>query len=137
MILKYCPKCKESKELENFSKNKSRKDGLQRICKLCIKKQDKVLYQKNKNKVKSRVKRYNEKIKDWYFNFRQTLKCSICGEPRYWVLEWHHLDPSKKDFNIGDKVYGAYSINTIKEEINKCICVCSNCHKDIHFKLKE
>jgi hypothetical protein len=134
--MKICPKCKIKKEEKEFSKNSSRKDGLQRICKLCIKQQDQKLYQKNKDKVKSRVKKYNNKIKNWFIEYKKQLNCEICLDSRYWVLEFHHLDPKQKDFNISSKINGSCSIEKIKKEISKCICVCSNCHKDIHFKNK-
>jgi len=34
-MLKFCPTCKETKELSKFNKNKTRKDGLQRECREC------------------------------------------------------------------------------------------------------
>ena len=35
-MLKVCSKCKTEKSLEKFSRDKSRKDGLQRWCKECV-----------------------------------------------------------------------------------------------------
>lgn len=32
---KYCPNCKIEKEISEFNKNKTRKDGFQRLCKIC------------------------------------------------------------------------------------------------------
>jgi hypothetical protein len=58
-------------------------------------------------------------------------KCSICGYDKYFgSMEFHHLDPSKKDFGISDG--RCYNFNKIKIELDKCILVCSNCHKEIH-----
>lgn len=62
-------------------------------------------------------------------------KCQICGYSRYLgALEFHHLDPTRKDFGIGEKGY-TRSFDSVKEELDKCICVCSNCHKEIHAGL--
>lgn len=61
-------------------------------------------------------------------------KCQICGYDKCInALEFHHLDPTKKDFGISHK--NIRSIEAYKEEIKKCILVCSNCHKEIHAGL--
>ena len=67
-------------------------------------------------------------------------KCEICGYNKCLsALEFHHLDPSKKDFGIASN--SSYkNINILKKEIDKCILVCSNCHREIHseiIKLKD
>lgn len=58
--------------------------------------------------------------------------CSICGyDECVEALDFHHLDPSKKEFNISHE--GTYfSWNKIKRELDKCICLCANCHREIH-----
>ena len=50
------------------------------------------------------------------------------------ALEFHHLDPSQKDFGISSKGY-TRSWDKVKEELDKCILVCSNCHREIHSGL--
>ena len=61
-------------------------------------------------------------------------KCSICGYNKCIdALEFHHKDPSNKDFKIGSG--NTMSWKTYKYEALKCILVCSNCHKEIHSKL--
>lgn len=57
--------------------------------------------------------------------------CSICGYDKCLsALDFHHLDPSKKDFHISSKK--AYSLKKLKPELDKCILVCANCHREIH-----
>ena len=57
-------------------------------------------------------------------------KCECCGYNKcIEALEFHHLDPSKKDFTISGT---SRSFDTLKIEADKCILVCSNCHKEIH-----
>lgn len=59
-------------------------------------------------------------------------KCHICGYDKcYNALEFHHLDPNKKDFGIANKGY-TRSWEKVKEELDKCIMVCANCHREIH-----
>ena len=60
-------------------------------------------------------------------------KCQICGYNRYQeALEFHHLDPSQKDFTISG---GTKSFESLKPEVDKCILVCANCHREIHAGL--
>jgi len=62
-------------------------------------------------------------------------KCMECGYNKsVKALEFHHIDPHKKDFTISGK---SYSINRLKMEVDKCILVCSNCHIEIHEKLEN
>jgi len=61
-------------------------------------------------------------------------ECVICGYNRSnWALEFHHRDPSQKDFSISGK--NIVSMNAYIEEAKKCVLVCSNCHKEIHAGL--
>ena len=60
-------------------------------------------------------------------------KCSICGYDKcIAALEFHHLNPNEKEFHLGQ----AKTTNLIKlrSELSKCILVCSNCHKEIHYQ---
>jgi hypothetical protein len=59
-------------------------------------------------------------------------KCQICGYCKYvGALDFHHLDENKKDFDLSTRGL-TRSWEKIKEEIDKCILVCSNCHREIH-----
>ena len=61
-------------------------------------------------------------------------KCSICGYDKCVdALEFHHRNPKEKDFKLGSG--NTISWDEYKEEALKCILVCSNCHKEIHYKL--
>ena len=63
-------------------------------------------------------------------------KCGICGYDKYVsALEFHHLDPSKKEFSL--KSYTINNWKLIVKELRKCVCVCSNCHKEIHGNVTE
>lgn len=59
-------------------------------------------------------------------------KCINCGYNKsIWALEFHHKDPSGKLFSWGSK---RTSWKKLKEELDKCILLCSNCHKEEHEK---
>ncbi len=55
-----------------------------------------------------------------------------CGYRRCQAaLDFHHLDENKKDFGLS-KDGITRSWERTKKELNKCILVCSNCHREIH-----
>ena len=59
-------------------------------------------------------------------------KCYFCGYNKYvGAMEFHHLDNKKKDFGLSMKGLTRSWIKT-KNEIDKCILVCSNCHRELH-----
>lgn len=58
-------------------------------------------------------------------------KCQICGYQKYQGgLDLHHLDASTKEFGIGARGY-TRSWEKVKAELDKCILVCANCHREI------
>lgn len=80
------------------------------------------------------VQKRREKVKQMAVEYKGG-KCEICGYNRcISALEFHHLDPDKKDFGIGAKGY-TRSFDDVKKEVDKCILVCSNCHREIHAEI--
>jgi hypothetical protein len=56
--------------------------------------------------------------------------CGICGYSKCLkALEFHHLDPNLKDFSLSCKIF---SREKLIEELSKCVCLCSNCHREVH-----
>ena len=63
-------------------------------------------------------------------------KCEICGYDKCInALDFHHLNPNEKDFGISN--YTVLSFDKLKKEVDKCILVCANCHREIHAKENE
>ena len=61
-------------------------------------------------------------------------KCSCCGyNKNIAALEFHHLNPSEKDFQLDSRHLSNTSMERIMEESKKCILLCSNCHKELHY----
>ncbi len=59
-------------------------------------------------------------------------KCSICGyNTCVAALQFHHLDPKEKEFSLSHDGH-ARKWETVKQELDKCILVCANCHAEIH-----
>jgi hypothetical protein len=59
--------------------------------------------------------------------------CSVCGYDKCLrALEFHHLDPSKKTETF--RRFTLWNFERQKKELENCIIVCSNCHREIHSK---
>ncbi|HLB66093.1 MAG TPA: HNH endonuclease signature motif containing protein [Candidatus Saccharimonadales bacterium] len=64
-------------------------------------------------------------------------KCQICGYVKYQgALDFHHIDPSTKSFGIGLNGHSR-SWERVKEELDKCLLVCANCHREIGAGIVE
>jgi len=60
--------------------------------------------------------------------------CERCGYNKCnAALQWHHLDPTQKEFGISGK-RGA-PVEQLKKEIDKCTLLCANCHAEVHAGL--
>jgi len=62
-------------------------------------------------------------------------RCEICGYDQCIdALEFHHKNPTHKDFGISNKGY-TRSRKKVQEELDKCVMICANCHRELHAKL--
>lgn len=133
---KLCYKCSTTKPLFDFNKSKSRKDGVQSICRDCSKQANNIGYRENPNRSKS-VKENRDKVRKFNKRFITKYKimcgCKLCNETEVACLDFHHLDPSMKEDNLARM--DTCSISKIKEEIRKCVVLCSNCHRKLHAGL--
>lgn len=59
-------------------------------------------------------------------------KCEDCGYNKcVEALQFHHIDPSKKNFGIATKMY-SLALETLKKEVDQCRLICANCHFEAH-----
>ena len=100
-----------------------------------IKENNKAYYKKNKELLNaSSVQRHREN-RQWAVDQAGGC-CSHCGYNKYLgALDFHHINPKEKDLNY-NALFGRTREN-IKEEIDKCILLCSNCHREEHHRLRE
>jgi transposase len=58
-------------------------------------------------------------------------KCILCGYSRcVRALEFHHLDPQLKEFELGYRGC-TRSLASLRAEASKCALLCSNCHAEV------
>ena len=81
----------------------------------------------------------NENVKRCIAKRKQLLteimgnKCCVCGFNSYIeALEFHHVDPDSKSFNLSSG--GLMKILPAQlSELKKCVLVCANCHRGLHY----
>ncbi len=64
-------------------------------------------------------------------------KCKICDyQKALGVLDFHHLDEGSKTTNVSDML-GRKGIAAMKAEADKCVLLCSNCHREVHLGITK
>lgn len=94
-------------------------------------------YANNKNKQIAKTKQRRLELTEWFKEFKLTQSCVKCSENHPATLDFHHLIPANKHKNIAILVNSGVSILTLQKELNKCICLCSNCHRKLHWDEKQ
>ena len=139
--MKRCCRCKEEKDLKEFNNDKSAKDGLQYVCRICQNQCQKQYYQRNRENSKERMKQYqqrnrekiNQNKKQRYHRnpekdkarsmlnravksgkIHKPLYCSSCEGDKH--LEAHHTDYSKP---------------------LEVLWLCRSCHVELHRGLRN
>lgn len=123
--------CKKNLSIDNFKKNKTKKDGLQSQCILCQKLYRHNHYVNNKIKYADKAKIWKSSFKLWWKEYKQQFFCKFCGESESVCIDFHHLEAHLKEDNISKYVVNKSKIKLL-EELKKCIPVCANCHRKIH-----
>ena len=62
------------------------------------------------------------------------LKCAHCDNADSRVLDFHHIDESTKLFTLASRRVAGYNKEKIKAEIDKCLVLCANCHRLLHWE---
>jgi hypothetical protein len=83
-----------------------------------------------------------EQVSQWRRRVKELLVaeaggcCRLCGYCRcVAALEFHHVEPSRKTFQIGGRGL-ARSLARLREEAQKCVLLCSNCHVEVEAGLR-
>lgn len=138
MLTKKCNECQKELELDQFHKrNKKRKDGsvhttTQSMCKTCSIVRRRNYFLQNKDAEVLVKKKREAEIKEWFLELKKTYSCTKCNDSRWYVLDFHHINDDK-EHNIADMSTGKYSKKKIVEELSKCISLCANCHRELHY----
>ena len=89
-------------------------------------------YQNNKEAIKVATKAHKAGKKLEWLEYKKTLSCTKCSENHIATLDFHHVVRSPDNKKIYALIRnGAYA--AVFEEIKKCIVLCANCHRILHY----
>lgn len=90
-------------------------------------------YHLSENNKKCTVRASTERKKQKVVDIKNLRggKCQNCNYNKcFGALEFHHINPLEKEFGVS-KTKGLSPIKLV-EEINKCLLLCANCHREFH-----
>lgn len=117
METKICSRCGLEKPIEDFAFRDKSKGTRRAECKKCISERQKIKYHARKDEL-------NE--------YKKQKCCAKCGDSRFYVLDFHHIDPSTKIDTVA-RLSVHSSGEKMWEEIDKCVLLCANCHREFHY----
>lgn len=95
-------------------------------------KTEKLEDEERKSRNYERVKSHRQKVKEKAISYKGN-HCEKCGYDKCsWAFDFHHLDKNKKDFTLSSCL--TLSWDKIKKELDKCIMICANCHRELHYE---
>ncbi len=108
--MKICKRCDLEKELNSFSKNKTKEDNHDIYCKECIKEYKKKYYSLNKQQIKEKCSEYYidnkdriiEKVTEYYINNKETKKEYL---KEYYITNKEKIINNVKEYNLENKIY--------------------------------
>lgn len=117
---KKCPMCKEVKDNSLFYRRRNGSD-LNVYCKAC-----------SIEEALNRQRKFKRNCIEY-----KGGKCEMCGYDRCdAALEFHHKNPSEKDFSLAHVKLTSFS-DKIRQELDKCMILCANCHREEHIRITE
>ena len=96
-----------------------------------------IWYPTHKQERIERSKRQKLELTKWYREYKKTLHCEDCGQNHPATLEFHHTDPTQKDFNVSRLIAQSTSLRRLKVEMAKCVVLCANCHRIRHWNERQ
>ena len=95
-------------------------------------------YGKSPEAIRKQLQRVSKNVTKWRRETKLKAveykggQCHICGYNQcIEALEFHHRDPNEKDFHLAQSG-NCRSWGAIKLELDKCVLLCANCHREIH-----
>lgn len=128
---KVCSICKQLQPYTEYYKWNKTKDGFMSRCKSCHSKRQKLFRDSNKDHVKQQTKQRREALKLKAVLYKGD-RCEDCLQQfPLCCYDFHHVDPTTKDNDIGSMIQSSWDF--VKNELDKCVLLCANCHRCRHY----
>lgn len=135
--MKVCCRCEKDLDINEYPFRNKEKNIRHSACKVCWKDIRKESYNKNKDNTLKRNRRNRKKARNWYNEYKTKLKCDNCEENHPACLDFHHTNVTDKKVEVSKLINTTISIESIIREIEKCIVLCANCHRKLHYNEKN
>ena len=126
-----CKKCKINKESTEFSFKNKEKGLLHCVCKICQREYKRTHYYNNKDAHYKRNLKTKDKLYE-IISLEKSKGCLMCDENFHKCLEFHHLEKNDKIDTISTLKRNG-SVKKLIDELKKCVLLCSNCHRKVHY----
>ena len=119
-----------------------------------ISREKRLFYSEHKDEIKTRLYANNaewEKRSRWHVKYRERNKkdwlviivskgmdhCKLCGYNKcFAALDFHHIEPKQKGMRMNKLIQQAPTEERIRE-LDKCVALCANCHRELHDKERK
>lgn len=130
--MKRCSRCKSTKAASFFGKNKSRPDGLQKVCTECQREYTRNHYEQNKPVYKAKASKLNDERRVQHRALIDKLRSAPCMDCKQTfppcAMDFDHVRGEKTN-NISTIASTAFSTKRLLDELKKCEVVCACCHR--------
>lgn len=131
-----CGSCKTDLPESEFNWKNRSLNKRSSVCKSCHRVYQTRYYIKHRDVVIANSKQHTKFKRDKFRLWKSTLSCCLCGESDEVCLDFHHVDPTQKEYDITALASSNQSAAKLSEELKKCVVACRNCHAKIHkYKL--
>lgn len=90
-------------------------------------------YRQNKQQYIDRNRKRRAELKKWIRDYKSDKCCEFCGEDHIACLDFHHKNSDTKERGVSSLIARGAAKKTILAEIKKCIVLCANCHRKVHW----
>ena len=94
-------------------------------------------YKKNKSYYANKRSQRQKNIRAFINDYKSGLKCKKCPENHISCLDFHYKNPDEKETTIANMHRTGWKRERILKEIKKCIVLCANCHRKLHWLEKN
>jgi hypothetical protein len=91
-------------------------------------------YEANKDKIIAASGKVRKTKRAEFAEFKSKLSCTKCNENHPAALDFHHVIPNPVNKKITDLIRAGRISFAMEEIKNKCIVLCSNCHRKHHYE---
>lgn len=94
-------------------------------------------YLSNQTKARAAISRRKRQEKERWEAYRAQHACAHCGFSHPAVIDFHHVIRTNKQ-SVNDLAIRQGNVSAaIREASEKCIPLCSNCHRILHWRERE